>query len=166
VITESAAADRIGAELLLIRENVSGVLGSIAATSDGFLVACDLTDVEPTQVAALVAALHSVALRTTLVTGCGEFRDGVTRGSDGYLAAYAAGNVIVAVIGQAGLNVGMLNFHARKVIARIEGHAADFARANGGDGTAGQNGADGVPTASPPAEADGPRPLPARHRDR
>ena len=63
----AAAADRIGQELKLIRKNVPGVRGSIAATSDGLLIAHDIHDMEPTQIAALVAALHAVAVRAAKV---------------------------------------------------------------------------------------------------
>ena len=52
------AADLIAEELRRIRHNVPGVRGSIAATSDGLLIAHDVHDIEPTQIAALVAALH------------------------------------------------------------------------------------------------------------
>lgn len=123
----SAAAERIGEELRLIRSNVAGVVGSITATSDGLVIAHDVPDLEPTQVAALVATMQAVALRTTLATGRGQFREVVMRGSEGYLAVYAAGaSAAVAVVGSSELNVGMLNFQARRIIDRIAGHATDY----------------------------------------
>ena len=88
---ETAATDLIGAELELIKKNVPGVRGSVAATSDGLLIAHDVHDMEPTQIAALVAALHAVALRATLSTESGDFKDVITRASGGYLAVFAAG---------------------------------------------------------------------------
>jgi uncharacterized protein len=127
--TRSAPAERIAATLKTIRENVPGALGSIAATSDGFPIAQDVPGLEPTQIAALVATMQAVALRATLATGCGQFREVVTRGSEGYLAVYAAGRTgIVAIIGSSDLNVGMLNFQARKSIEEITRHAAEFER--------------------------------------
>jgi hypothetical protein len=86
---------------------------------------------EPTQVAALVAATHAVAVRASLSTECGQLKEVVSRGSDGYLAVYAAGRggpVIVAVLGSNELNVAMLNFQARKTIDRIAQHSAGLAR--------------------------------------
>jgi predicted regulator of Ras-like GTPase activity (Roadblock/LC7/MglB family) len=155
------ATDPITEELQLIRQNVPGVRGSITATSDGLLVAHDMHGLEPTQVAALVAATHAVAVRASLSTECGQLKEVITRGADGYLAVYAAersgGPVIVAVLGTSELNVAMLNFQARKMIERIAEHSAGLAREPRADSA--------VP--APPARDDGPagdQPLPARRR--
>jgi len=85
---DAALTDRIGEELQLIRQRVPGVRGSVAATADGILIADDVHDLEPTQIAALVAAMHAVAVRVTLSTDSGQLRDVITRASDGYLAVY------------------------------------------------------------------------------
>ena len=122
---KTSVEDDVRAELELIRAHVAGVRGSLTTTSDGLVVAHDLPDVEPTQVAALAAATFSLASRATLATGCGNFREAVARGSDGYLAVYAAGDrAIVAVVGTSSLNVGMLHYRAREFIERIAAHAA------------------------------------------
>jgi uncharacterized protein len=65
---------------------VPGVRGSITAASDGLLAAHDMHDLEPTQVAALVAATHAAAVRASLSTECGQLKEVITRGGDGYLA--------------------------------------------------------------------------------
>jgi uncharacterized protein len=112
--------DKVRAELQLIRAQVPGVRGSLAATSDGLVFAHDVPDVEPSQIAAISAATLALASRATLTTGCGNFREVVVRGSDGYLAVYAAGETaIVAVVGTSSLNVGMLQYRAREIIDRI-----------------------------------------------
>jgi hypothetical protein len=112
--------EQVRTELQQIRVQVAGVRGSLVATSDGLVVAHDIPDVEPTQIAALAAATLAVARRATLATECGTFREAVARGSDGYLAVYAAGDsAIVAVIGTSSLNVGMLQYRAREIIERI-----------------------------------------------
>jgi hypothetical protein len=148
--------DPIAEELRLIRQNVPGVRGSITATSDGLLVAHDMHGLEPTQVAALVAATHAVAVRASLSTECGQLKEVITRGVDGYLAVYAAGGpVIVAVLGTSELNVAMLNFQARKMIDRVAKHSAGLARGPRADAA--------VP--APAAQAGRPagdEPLPAR----
>ena len=64
-------------ELQQIRAQVAGVRGSLVATSDGLVVAHDIPDVEPTQIAALAAATLAVARRATLATECGTFREGI-----------------------------------------------------------------------------------------
>ena len=121
--------DLIADELRLIRQNVPGVRGSITATEDGLLVAHDVQGLEPTQIAALVAATHAIAVRASLSTGCGQLREVITRGSDGYLAVYSAGPAaIVAVLGVSDMNIAMLNFQARKMLDRIADHSAGLSR--------------------------------------
>jgi predicted regulator of Ras-like GTPase activity (Roadblock/LC7/MglB family) len=143
--------DQVQAELELIRTHVAGVRGSLAATSDGLVVAQDVPDVEPTQVAALAAATLALASRATLATGCGNFREAVARGSDGYLAVYAAGHsTIVAVIGSSSLNVGMLQYRAREFIERI----AAYSTQTGAPAAAGRTGAK-APVTRGQARADG-----------
>jgi uncharacterized protein len=112
--------DKVRAELQLIRVQVPGVRGSLAATSDGLVFAHDVPDLEPSQIAAISAATLALASRATVTTGCGNFREVVVRGNDGYLAVYAAGDTaIVAVVGTSSLNVGMLQYRAREIIDRI-----------------------------------------------
>jgi hypothetical protein len=68
-----------------------------------------------------------VARRATLATDCGTFREAVARGSDGYLAVYAAGDsAIVAVTGTSSLNVGMLQYRAREVIERLAAQSSQI----------------------------------------
>ena len=112
--------DEILAELQLLKSQVAGIHGCLAATSDGLVVASDIPDTEPSQIAALAAASLAVATRATLTTGRGVFREALTRGDGGYLAIYAAGSsVILAVIGTSSLNVGMLQYRVREVVHRI-----------------------------------------------
>jgi predicted regulator of Ras-like GTPase activity (Roadblock/LC7/MglB family) len=126
---EPAVTDPIANELRLIRSNVPGVRGSVTATTDGLLLAHDVHGLEPTQIAALVAATHAVAVRASLSTECGQLKEVITRGSEGYLAVYAAGgNAIVAILGTTDLNVAMLNFQARRMIERVAEHSAGLAR--------------------------------------
>jgi predicted regulator of Ras-like GTPase activity (Roadblock/LC7/MglB family) len=125
--TRPPVQDRIRAELQLIKRTVAGVSGSLVATTDGLVVAYDVPDLEPTQIAALAAATLSLASRATLATGRGSFREAVARGSDGYLAVYAAGvSAIVAVIGTSNLNLGMLNYQARDIIGRVAEYSSEF----------------------------------------
>lgn len=119
-LSAGSARDKVWTELCLLRTNVAGVTGSLAATSDGLVVAHDIPDAEPAQIAAVAAATLALASRATLATGCGTFREAVARGTDGYLVVYAADHsVIVAVIGKSSLNVGMLQYRAREIIERI-----------------------------------------------
>ena len=119
--------DQVRAQLQLIGEQVAGVRGSLAVTSDGLVFAHDLPDLEPSQIAAISAATLALASRATLATGCGSFREAVARGTDGYLAVYAAGDsAIVAVVGTTSLNVGMLQYRAREIIDRIAAYSTQM----------------------------------------
>ena len=133
--------DQVRAELKQIRAHVAGIRGSLVATSDGLVVAHDIPDAEPTQIAALAAATLAVARRATLATECGTFREAVARGSEGYLAVYAAGDsAIVAVIGTSSLNVGMLQYRAREIIERIAAHSSQLGALAAPVATAGASG--------------------------
>jgi hypothetical protein len=134
------AVDNITAELAYIKANVAGVQGSIAATSDGLVLAHDVPGLEPTQVAALAATTLALASRATLATGLGGFREAIARGDDGYLAVYSAGiSAIVAVVGSSQLNLGMLRYQASGVMERIAKHALGLQRV-----------APVIPSATPP----------------
>jgi predicted regulator of Ras-like GTPase activity (Roadblock/LC7/MglB family) len=168
---QAPVEERVRKELERIRETVTGVYGSLTATSDGLLIAHDLTGLEPTQIAALVATGLALGSRMTLSTGRGQFRETVTRGSDGYLAVYAAGSsAIVAVIGTPRLNVGMLQYQAREIIDRITSYSTEFGtwaapatvRAPGSRARARARRAPGQPEAEPEPRPDEPPTLPAR----
>ncbi len=123
----ASLADRVRAELLHIRGRVGGIYGSLVATSDGFLVAHDVPDLEPTEIAALVATTRALSARTTTAAGRGGFREAVARGTHGYLVVYEAGErAIVAVIGSNEMNIAMLNYHVREVVERIAAQSATF----------------------------------------
>lgn len=121
--------DLLHAEFAHIRANVAGVHGSVVATSDGFLVAHDVPDLDSTDVAALLAASRSLASRGVALTGRGQFREVITRGSQGYVAIYAAGdNAIFGVLGDAELNVAMLHYRVHDTLGRIAAYASQFRR--------------------------------------
>jgi predicted regulator of Ras-like GTPase activity (Roadblock/LC7/MglB family) len=103
-----------------IREQVKGIYGSLAATGDGFLVAHDVPELEPTEIAALVATTRALSARTASDPGAGAFREAVARGNLGYLAVYAAGDrAIVAVIGSNDLDIRLLHDQVRETVERI-----------------------------------------------
>ncbi len=126
---ETTVEELVLTELRSLRDNVVGVHGSLVATSDGLLVTHDIPDMEPTRIAAIVAATLGLASQATQATGRGGFREAVARGGTGYLVVYAAGrNAVVAVLGDHELNVGMLHYEMRDMIVRITAYSAEFAR--------------------------------------
>lgn len=151
--------EQVSAELHRIRAEVTGVSGSVVATSDGFPLAHDAPALEPTEIAALVATTRALASRITHATATGQFKEVVTRGSDGYLAVYAAGpHAIVSVIGTADLNVGMLHVRARDMIERIASISAEF--------TGAAAPADAATTGRATREQEPGQPLPVRRPGR
>jgi uncharacterized protein len=126
---EITVEELVRTELRSLRDSVFGVHGSLVATSDGLLVTHDIPDLEPTRIAAIVAATIGLASQATQATGRGGFREAVARGGTGYLVVYAAGgNAVVAVLGDNELNVAMLHYEMRDMIVRIAGYAAGFTR--------------------------------------
>jgi len=129
IVNGIAVEELVLKELRSLRESVVGVYGCIVSTTDGLLVAHDTPNMEPERIAAIVATTLSLAAQAMQATGRGRFREAVVRGSDGYLAVYAAGHsAVVAVIGACELNVGMLHYEMRDMIKCIAGYSARFAR--------------------------------------
>jgi len=129
VTPQQSAEQLIRAELRLLRDQVKGVHGSMVATSDGFMVAEDIPDLEPTRIAAIIATTLGLARQATEATGRGRFRETLTRGSDGYLAVFAIGErAVVAVLGGDDMNVGMLHYQIRDLNKRIAQHMEQAVR--------------------------------------
>ncbi|UQA90966.1 roadblock/LC7 domain-containing protein [Streptomyces halobius] len=107
-------------ELQTLRDQVRHLHGGMVASADGMVIAHDLRDIEPDGLAALTAAAIGVAKRLTDATGQGMFEESLTRGKDGYIAAYSAGRraVLTAVAGP-DTNVGRLHLQARRAAERI-----------------------------------------------
>lgn len=127
-----SARDRVIVELRALRAAITGIHGSLVATSDGLLIAHDTPDLEPARLAALVSTTLGLARQSVRETGRGEFREALVRGTAGYLMVYAAGvNAVVAIIGDPAVNVAMMQYQAREVIERITVLSANFSRWSG-----------------------------------
>jgi uncharacterized protein len=129
IASEIPVEELVLRELRSLRDSIDGIQGSIVTTSDGLLVTHDITGMEPSRIAAVVATTLGLASQATQATGLGPFREAVARGRTGYLVVYAAGrNAVVAVIGDSGLNVGMLHYEMRDIVGRIAGYSSRFPR--------------------------------------
>jgi uncharacterized protein len=129
VASEIPVEELVLRELRSLRDSVAGIQGSMVTTSDGLLVTHDISGMEPSRIAAVVATTLGLASQATRATGLGPFREAVARGSVGYLVVYAAGsNAVVAVIGDTGLNVGMLHYEMRDMVRRIADYSSRFPR--------------------------------------
>ncbi|MFF8031902.1 roadblock/LC7 domain-containing protein [Streptomyces sp. NPDC016626] len=107
-------------ELRRLRARVPRLAGSLAATVDGLVLAHDVPDTEPEGLAALTAASLGVAYRMTDAAARGEFRELLVRGSQGYVATYAAGTTaVLTLLADDRVNVGRLHLEGRRSGARI-----------------------------------------------
>ncbi|MEV8568094.1 roadblock/LC7 domain-containing protein [Streptomyces sp. NPDC051322] len=107
-------------ELHRLRARVPLVVGALAASADGLVLAQDTASSEAESIAALTAAALGVAQRLTDITGQGDFRELLLRGERGYVATYAAGpSAVLTLLAQPRINVGRLHLEARRAGARI-----------------------------------------------
>lgn len=107
-------------ELQRLRVRVPQVTGALAASVDGLVLAQDTQGVEPEGVAALTAAALGVAQRLSDATGQGGFRELLVRGTDGYVATYAAGGAaVLTLLAEDRINVGRLHLEGRRSGTRI-----------------------------------------------
>ncbi|MEZ3178063.1 roadblock/LC7 domain-containing protein [Streptomyces pimonensis] len=107
-------------ELRRLRTRVPKLAGSLAATVDGLVLAHDVPDTEPEGLAALTAAALGVAYRMADAAARGEFRELLVRGSQGYIATYAAGTTaVLTLLADDRVNVGRLHLEGRRSGARI-----------------------------------------------
>jgi len=126
-VSRPAVEQRVLAQLRWLRNEVPGIDGSIVATSDGLLITHDMLDLEPAQVAALMATTLSIARRAALLTSRGQLREAVVHGSTGYVAVFAIGaEAVLAVLGAKDLNVGMLHYQTREAVRRLEEDVDSF----------------------------------------
>ncbi|MFJ8146506.1 roadblock/LC7 domain-containing protein [Streptomyces sp. NPDC096048] len=107
-------------ELHRLRNRVPQLTGSLAATVDGLVLAHDAPGTEPEGLAALTAAALGVAQRMADATSRGGFRELLLRGTDGYVATYAAGPAaVLTLLADGRVNVGRLHLEGRRSGARI-----------------------------------------------
>ncbi|MPY62487.1 roadblock/LC7 domain-containing protein [Streptomyces spongiae] len=124
-----AAEAEVLDELHRLRARVPQLTGALAASVDGLVLAQDTPGVEPEGVAALTAAVLGVAVRMTDATGQGDFRELLVRGTQGYVATYAAGSsAVLTLLAQDRVNVGRLHLEGRRAGTRI-GELVDAAAA-------------------------------------
>ncbi|GIF19649.1 putative regulator of Ras-like GTPase activity (Roadblock/LC7/MglB family) [Actinoplanes tereljensis] len=108
-------------ELASLRHQVTGVSGSVVGGVDGLLILHDtLPGVEPNDIAALAAGACGISRTTGSVLQQGPFREVTIGNQNGYLSVYAIGDLaLLAVIGDAGLNIARLHLAARPVTHRL-----------------------------------------------
>ena len=120
-IASSDPYQAVRGELASLRHQVTGVSGCVIAGVDGLLILHDtMTNAEPNDIAALAAGAHGISRTCGAALQQGAFSEVTIRNQGGYLAVYAVGDLaLLAVIGDAGLNIARLHLEARPVTARL-----------------------------------------------
>jgi predicted regulator of Ras-like GTPase activity (Roadblock/LC7/MglB family) len=120
-IASSDPYQTVRGELAALRHQVTGVSGCVIAGVDGLLILHDtMAGAEPNDIAALAAGAHGISRTCGAALQQGSFSEVTIRNQGGYLAVYAVGDLaLLAVIGDAGLNIARLHLEARPVTARL-----------------------------------------------
>ena len=108
-------------EMAALQQRVPGVRGCVVAGVDGLVVTYDLpSDAEPHDLAALAATTYGLGRQCGAALRQGPFRETTIRSALGYFTVYAVNErALLAVLGDAGLNVARLHLEAGPVASRI-----------------------------------------------
>ena len=119
-------------ELRRLRDQLSFVDGSIVASTDGLVIAHDITateayGVEPEGVAALSAVNLGLSQRVVDTANHGRLRETVIRGTFGQVVTYPAGDrALLTVIVGATTDIEELHGPARQSASRVSALLAEF----------------------------------------
>lgn len=107
--------DALKNHLDTLRAAIPELRGVLLASNEGLPVAHSLSNGgDPNRVAAMAAAAHSLGRRISDSLATGNLAEISIRGDDGMLFVYAAGTkAVLAVIGGAGSNAGLIHLEAR-----------------------------------------------------
>jgi len=113
-------------QILKRLETVPGLEGSALISSDGFMLASSLPpDVSEDRVAAMGAAMVSVAERVNKELGRGRFELAIISGGDGYTLATEVGiDAILIVLASKTAKLGLVFYEVRRAaedLARVLG---------------------------------------------
>jgi predicted regulator of Ras-like GTPase activity (Roadblock/LC7/MglB family) len=111
--------DEVHQELLLLRERVPDVTGSLACTVDGIPLTTDVKEMAE-QVSALSSAVLALTRRMAALARLGDLEETLISAHTGFAACYAAGpTLVLAVFAGPGTNLGLLRLEGRKTAARV-----------------------------------------------
>ena len=107
--------DALKNHLETLRNSIPELRGVLLASNEGLPVAHSLSNGgDPNRVAAMAAAASSLGRRISESMATGTMSEISVRGDDGMLFVYAAGpKAVLAVMGGAGSNAGLIHLEAR-----------------------------------------------------
>lgn len=108
--------DQLNDILENLESKVSGqVIGSLIASSDGFLINSTLRGDNSEQVAAMVATTTGVGRRMTSTLDAGDLTETTITGEDRIILLYLVGQEgVLGVIAKPGANIALINMNARE----------------------------------------------------
>lgn len=107
-----------------LRTAIPDLKGVLLASSEGLPIAHSLTNgADANRVAAMAAAASSLGRRVSDSLHTGSFEEITVTGGEGQIFLYSAGaKGVLAVIGAAGCNAGLVHLEARGVAKEIGEH--------------------------------------------
>ncbi len=113
---------RLGKQLALLHQRVTGVRGIVVAAADGLLLAQEGdTGHDPHDLAALAAAAHGIARQSGQVLKQGEHQQTAIHNANGHYVVYSISEeALLAVVAESGLNLAQLNLQIRASAADID----------------------------------------------
>lgn len=113
--------DALKHHLDTLRTSIPDLRGVLIASSEGLPVVHSLANGgDPNRVAAMAAAASNLGRRISESVATGTMAEISVRGDDGMLFVYAAGpKAVLAVIGAAGSNAGLIHMEARSTAKEI-----------------------------------------------
>jgi hypothetical protein len=104
-----------------LESEIPGVVGTIVATQDGFVITDTLSGDGAEEVAAMVATTAGVSARMSDTLSAGTVEETSIKGEKGSIFLYRSGEEgVLGVVAEGDVNVGMINLRARKVAREVE----------------------------------------------
>ena len=114
-------AEQLNNILQNLRSDISDVEGSLIASTDGMLMAHQVSHSDdPNALAAMVAASLGLGKRLSETFKGGPLMETSVRGNEGYIFVFSAGeHGVLAVTTKARTNVGLVNLECRNAAKKI-----------------------------------------------
>jgi predicted regulator of Ras-like GTPase activity (Roadblock/LC7/MglB family) len=98
------------------------IMGSLLASTDGFLIASTLRDDDADRIAAMVATTTGVGRRMADTLEAGALAETTISGEDRLIMLYLIGDQgVLAVVAKTGANVALINMAARNAASEAQG---------------------------------------------
>lgn len=116
-----AKIEELQKSLDALRSSIPELRGVLLASTEGLPIAHSLSNgTDPARMAAMAAAASSLGRRVSDTLNAGQFAEISVAGTDGHIFLYSAGTKgVLAVVGPAGCNAGLVHLEARGVAREL-----------------------------------------------